>query len=602
MVYAASLGKLNRRFARWILDLSEYIFTVEHRSGPSNVAADALSRLDSRSADACAAIMVMPGPKLRALQETDAMCIEKKQSIGGEASKFLLRNDVLMHRGQRNLRAIEQIVVPHDLETMILNMCHDEAGHMDFEKTLDKVKRRFWWPQMTSRIHNYVAECGICKRINQPTTRPKGVLIPRKIPRAPNEAVSIDHFGPLPEQNGYTHVLIMIDHATRYVEATTTRGTGTSEILDFLENQWVLKFGVPAILVSDKGRGFVSRRAKAAYHRCGINHISTAAYWAQANDMIERMVKTMKQCLRKYVQSLSTWADSLNAALFAVNTSKQSTTKFSPFYLLHGYEPTLPGEPNLAIIIDDLEESEKRMQLAFYRDTANENTIHAQKLQKQRYDAARDPPKLAVDDVVLYPQRGRPNTLAPYYEELYRVVRFLNENTVEIESLQPKAGSTTVTTANVQQLRAYSPPELEASIPQFLFRETDNDPDDDVAEADAVPGDDVAVTVADPDRDTDVTEPVADPDPDTDVAGPVADPDPNDYVAEPVADPYDDVAAQVADPEADVAGQGAAPDTDPNGDADPEASGERSRRPRWVTRRLAHLKDFILGDADLTDG
>ena len=38
-------GKHNRKFARWMLDLQAYNFTIQHRSGKTNIIADSLSRI-----------------------------------------------------------------------------------------------------------------------------------------------------------------------------------------------------------------------------------------------------------------------------------------------------------------------------------------------------------------------------------------------------------------------------------------------------------------------------------------------------------------------------------------------------------------------------
>ena len=44
LTYFHKPQNLNRRQARWILDLQEYNFTIKHRSGKSNTKADLLSR------------------------------------------------------------------------------------------------------------------------------------------------------------------------------------------------------------------------------------------------------------------------------------------------------------------------------------------------------------------------------------------------------------------------------------------------------------------------------------------------------------------------------------------------------------------------------
>ena len=38
------------------------------------------------------------------------------------------------------------------------------------------------------------------------------------------------------------------------------------------------------------------------------------------------------------------WDEYIDSALFAINTNKSTTTKFSPFFLMYGRQPWLPFE------------------------------------------------------------------------------------------------------------------------------------------------------------------------------------------------------------------------------------------------------------------
>jgi hypothetical protein len=51
------------------------------------------------------------------------------------------------------------------IELTILNACHNcvFAGHMGQHKTVDTVKRLFYWPCMDADIAQYVAACHVCQ-------------------------------------------------------------------------------------------------------------------------------------------------------------------------------------------------------------------------------------------------------------------------------------------------------------------------------------------------------------------------------------------------------------------------------------------------------
>lgn len=116
---------------------------------------------------------------------------------------------------------------------------------------------------------------------------------------------------------------------------------------------------MPEVVVSDQARGFVNRRMAMIHHKLGITHVTTPPYWPQANGLIERMVGTVKQVLRKTVTSKQDWDIALHPALFAINASRQKSSRFSAFWLMHGYHPRLPGELNIGTVSEDLQEAER---------------------------------------------------------------------------------------------------------------------------------------------------------------------------------------------------------------------------------------------------
>ena len=48
------------------------------------------------------------------------------------------------------------MVIPECLKNKILIMMHDELGHASAEKTLVLIRKRFYWPGMSSYIDNYI--------------------------------------------------------------------------------------------------------------------------------------------------------------------------------------------------------------------------------------------------------------------------------------------------------------------------------------------------------------------------------------------------------------------------------------------------------------
>ena len=67
----------------------------------------------------------------------------------------------------------------------------------------------------------------------------------------------------------------------------------------------------------------------------GTDHRITSAYHPQSNGLVERLNQTLQNTLVKQVNDhQSNWDVFLDPALFAIRTSKQKSTKYTPFELM----------------------------------------------------------------------------------------------------------------------------------------------------------------------------------------------------------------------------------------------------------------------------
>lgn len=100
---------------------------------------------------------------------------------------------------------------------------------------------------------------------------------------------------------------------------------------------------MPKKIQSDQGREFVNSLNQHLFQLTGVKHIISTAYHPQTNGLDERFNQTLQRGLLKMVDdNQSEWDKFLDSVLFAYRTSKQASTKFSPFFLLYGREPRLP--------------------------------------------------------------------------------------------------------------------------------------------------------------------------------------------------------------------------------------------------------------------
>lgn len=63
-------------------------------------------------------------------------------------------------------------------------------------------------------------------------------------PEEQNKVISLDHFGPVVEKEGNTHVLLYTDYTTRYVDASAVPSTASMYYINFVtKKKWILRFG-----------------------------------------------------------------------------------------------------------------------------------------------------------------------------------------------------------------------------------------------------------------------------------------------------------------------------------------------------------------------
>ena len=100
---------------------------------------------------------------------------------------------------------------------------HDTAGHLGQEKTLNLVKRHFYWPGMVKDVEDFVRSCDICQRTKKVTQQPAGLLQPIPPPNRPWEEVTMDFMSMSETSHGYDSIAVVIDRLSKMGHFIPTR-------------------------------------------------------------------------------------------------------------------------------------------------------------------------------------------------------------------------------------------------------------------------------------------------------------------------------------------------------------------------------------------
>lgn len=301
----ARLGALEQR---WISRLANYLYTVEYRSGHSNVNADALSRLpapaepeegrDPREDEELLPFSVCPRPissqlvhtvrvppiateeevdwakwqracphirrlqrYLRTRQELSPaerdVAPEELLNLWSQRDRLRIR-DGLLYRcciEPKTSQTKWQLIVPRAVVEALLQAYHDKSGHFGTQKTEANLWARFYWRSLREDVEEWCKNCLNCSTKRPAAPGERAPLHPITS-QAPLELVTLDHVKMEPSHTGYTYALTIIDHYTKFAVALPVKDLTARTTAEVFWRSFVRPYGFPSRILTDQGPAF----------------------------------------------------------------------------------------------------------------------------------------------------------------------------------------------------------------------------------------------------------------------------------------------------------------------------------------------------------
>lgn len=331
-------------------------------------------------------------------------------TAASELESYLLDADGALLKyvpGKDNSDECFKAVIPRKLRRAALQHYHDADGHGSAPKTWQKLCRYATWPGMKAQVCSYVRTCHVCQERKPRGGKAPGLLQPI-VSTKPWEILACDLMGPLPRsKRGYKFVLVVTCHFSGIAELYPLRKATAQEILQKLSEVFC-RYGFPERLITDNATYFTSRLFREACAAMGVRQQTTSCYHPQSN-VTERRNRDVKPLLGAYARRQQDWDEHLSSISFALRTSVNRCTGFTPAFLMFGRELNTPTDTVLtrrsnavpAKAADAAYAQRLRERLATAIKEANRSRGKARADQKAAYDRAHRDVSYQVGDTVL---------------------------------------------------------------------------------------------------------------------------------------------------------------------------------------------------------
>lgn len=373
------------RLSRWSIKLQELDMTPKHRKGKDNIVCDTLSR------SVCAIFNDSTSGWFNELKE-------KVKNSPDQYPNFKMANNVLFkfvstRSDYEDGRFEWKIVVPPDQMNQLVIDEHNKIMHLGFEKTLQRIKMKYYWPKMNIDVRKILNKCATCKESKYPTIATIPPMGQQKKACRPFQMIAIDYLsGFIRSKKGYSDLLVCLDVFTKFVRLFPVKKINADITAQILRDEWFLKYGTPQIVISDNAVTFTSIAIKDLFNQFKVHHFLNSRRHCQ-NNPVERVNRVILACIRTYCKAdHRLWDSKLAEIEFSINNTKHSSTSFTPFYLVHGFEAFAEGEDHQIVGQDsapsEADFAQKRARLIgpLYQEVINYNQKQFEKY-KKTYDA-----------------------------------------------------------------------------------------------------------------------------------------------------------------------------------------------------------------------
>jgi len=121
----------------------------------------------------------------------------------------------------------------------------------------------FYWPNMIADYFSYYKGCEECQKFGDIQLVPASMMHPIIKPW-PFRGWGLDFIGKIhpSSSKGHCFVIVVTDYFTKWTEAIPLKNMTHREVIEFIKEHIIHKFGIPHTLTTDQGTSFISKEVR----------------------------------------------------------------------------------------------------------------------------------------------------------------------------------------------------------------------------------------------------------------------------------------------------------------------------------------------------
>ena len=432
------------RIGKYLASIMEFNVTYEHIPGKENILADYLSRYVKSVKllpNDINTFNILDNDQLINLQSNEDY-INKALNDPKLKYKFVSINNIIYYKSHDN---IYKLCIPKSVTNNYIKYFHNHLGmHEGIHRTIERIKKYIYWPNMVSDIQQCVKNCHICQ-CAKPSHKRKNILGNFPTPSKCFDRLHLDIIGPFPlTRNKYKYLLVIVDAFSHYCSITPLRQKNANAVCLAVDNL-ISKFGTPSIIVSDQGKENTAQIFQDYCRNHNIENYLITPYHHASNGMVERFNLQIENALRcSLLENKGSWDHYINSIQDSLNSTIHGSTGLTPYEIINNKTAciNLPGFiPNNNYIKPTNDE-------LLY--TVKSNLLNSKNKMFAKHNLHRINRNFNINDKVYVKCNVPHNKLKPLYDGPYKIIS-VNDSKFSYNILNDTTGA--ITTHHINQIK-----------------------------------------------------------------------------------------------------------------------------------------------------